>query len=309
MKRELTSPGLSQGADSMISRCLRLLVCVALTLNCSGCLTFDSPITSGNIPPRLGDAPDGIVFAKAIRSADEQSREQSILRELRRGNVPDFLREMARIRYKARTRSGRLVTVTLWVMKDYLAVGSDHDFIRVPMNPVTAQRVADALGYMLPTARIVDEIYRAADKKLPPNPFKPSDAMVTVEEFVRHDRVIRQQLDNDIPDDLIAGHKKDVVLTNQLDDRPQKVAIYGWHQIGGLPIQPLSTVHGNWYADYSHGIRLISGMMLVDRQTYPVTEVLQDAELSPLISYEGPLTHVRYRTEEVPLKKNWWPKS
>ncbi len=293
----------------MNSRCIRVLLGLVLLNLCTGCLTFDSALTPGMIPARLGDAPNGIAFAKAIRGADELGREQSILRELRRGNLPDFLRELARIRYQARTRSGRLVTVTLWVMKDYLSIGSDEDFVRVPMNPMTAQRVADALGFVLPTARIVDEIYRAADTKLPPNPFRPSDAMVTVEEFVRHDRVIRQQLDNDIPDELIAGHKKDLVISNQLDDRPQKVAIYGWHQVGGVPIQPLSTVHGNWYADYSHGIRLISGMMLIDRRPVPLGEVLQDSELAPLVSYEGPLTHIRYRTEEAPTKRNWWPKS
>jgi hypothetical protein len=177
------------------------------------------------------------------------------------------------------------------------------------MSPVTAQRVADAFGFSLPTARIVDEIYRAASIRLPPYPFRPSDAMVTTEEFLRHDRVIRFQLNNDTPDELIAGHKKDVVLSNQLNDRPQKVAIYGWHQVSGLPIQPLSTVHGNWYADYSHGIRLISGMLLIDDRPLPLAEVLQDAELAPVVSYEGALGFIRYRTEGAITRKNWWPRS
>lgn len=293
----------------MIARCIRFSLGMALLALCTSCMTFDSPLVPGSIPPRQADAPDGIAFAKTIRSADEGERERSILRELRRGNLPDFLRQTAKIRYKARTRSGRTATVTLWVMKDYLAVGSDQDFVRVPMNPITAQRVADALGFVLPTARLVDEIYRAAEVRLPPNPFKPSDAMVTVEEFLRHDRSIRSQLKDAAPSELIAGHKKDVVLTNQLNDRPAKVAIYGWHQAGGLPIQPLSTVHGNWYADYSHGIRLISGMMLVDDRPLPLTEVMQDPELAPLVSYEGPIVHVRYRTEDAIARKNWWPKS
>ncbi|HYX38158.1 MAG TPA: hypothetical protein VE954_34085 [Oligoflexus sp.] len=293
----------------MNARFTPLILSLFLVTLCTGCLTLENPLVPGSIPIRQGDAPDGLAFAKMIRSTDEGARELHILRELRRGNMPDFLRQLARIRYKARTRSGRTVTVTLWAMKDYLAVGSDEDFVRVPMSPVTGQRVADAFGFSLPTARLVDEIYRASEIKLPPNPFKASDAMVTVEEFLRHDRVIRLQLDGETPEELLAGHKKDVVLSNQLNDRPQKVAIYGWHQVGGLPIQPLSTVHGNWYADYSHGIRLISGMILVDDRPLPLAEVLQDTELAPLVSYEGALGYVRYRTEGAITRKNWWPRS
>ncbi|WP_141732580.1 hypothetical protein [Oligoflexus tunisiensis] len=293
----------------MIARCTRLILPLFLLTLCTGCLTPSAPLVPGSIPERQADAADGVAFAKMIRGADEGSRERSILRELRRGNLPDFLRELVQIQYNAKTRSGRTVTVTLWVMKDYLAVGDDDEFVRVPMSPVTAQQVADAFGFSLPTARLVDEIYRAARLRLPPNPFKPSDAMVTVDEFVRHDRVIRQQLDQDQPDELIAGHKKDVVLSNQLNDRPKKVAIYGWHRANGSPIQPLSTVHGNWYADYSHGIRLISNMVLIGNRPLPLAEVMQDPELAPLVSYEGTLSHVRYRTEGAITRKNWWPRS
>ena len=48
---------------------------------------------------------------------------------------------------------------------------------------------------------------------------------------------------------------------------PGKIAIYGWHRLNGAPIQPLSTVHGACYADYSHGIRLVSETVLVDGKT------------------------------------------
>ncbi len=61
-----------------------------------------------------------------------------------------------------------------------------------------------------------------------------------------------------------AGHKKDVVITNRLTREQGRIAIYGWHQPTGIPIQPLSTVHGAGYADYSHGIRLVSDVVLID---------------------------------------------
>lgn len=39
---------------------------------------------------------------------------------------------------------------------------------------------------------------------------------------------------------LLAGHKKDLVLTRRLVGRPDRVAIYDWHRLDGRPIHPLS---------------------------------------------------------------------
>ena len=48
-------------------------------------------------------------------------------------------------------------------MPDYLAVGSDDDFVRMPMTPQTAQQIADLFGCILPTRKMVDAIDAAAD--------------------------------------------------------------------------------------------------------------------------------------------------
>ena len=77
-----------------------------------------------------------------------------------RGNVPDFLRSFQKITVKAKDATGREHTATFEVMPDYLAVGSDADFVRVPMTPMTAARIADAFGCALPTRKVVDEVYR-----------------------------------------------------------------------------------------------------------------------------------------------------
>jgi hypothetical protein len=86
---------------------------------------------------------------------------------------------------------------------------------------------------------------------------------------------------------LVSGHKKDVVITNLLAKRPGQIAIYGWHRSKGAPIQPLSTVHGAGYADYSHGIRLISETAIVDEKPQPLYEALQDSLLANIFSDEG----------------------
>ena len=71
-------------------------------------------------------------------------------------------------------------------MPDYLAVGSDADFVRVPMTPQTAQRVADAFGCALPTRKIVDEVYRAATVRPHPRPLTADRESVETFCFTTH---------------------------------------------------------------------------------------------------------------------------
>ncbi len=263
----------------------------------------------GHIPPRPASVLSGSRFIQTFLDADEHTRERAILRELSRGNLPDFLRHLVRIDFRAETRSGRIRKVTLWVTPDYLAVGDDHDYVRMPMSPITAQLVADRFGFLLPTRKIVDIIYRRAAIKLKPKSFPPGPRMVHLDVFKKHDEFIDEALGGKPPRALVAGHKKDVVLSNRLEQKPHRVAIYGWHRPDSQPIQPLSTAHGDWYADYSHGVRLISATMLINDSPTRVERVLEDPELAPLISDEGPLVHTRYRTEEGMGRVKWRPRS
>jgi hypothetical protein len=94
---------------------------------------------------------------------------------------------------------------------------------------------------------------------------------------------------------LTAGDKKDLVLTEELWRSPGRVAIYGWHKLTGTPIQPLSTVHGARYVDYSHGLRLISNTVYVNGAVRSMEDVLADPQLAPILSREGPLQHLAER--------------
>ena len=93
---------------------------------------------------------------------------------------------------------------------------------------------------------------------------------------------------------LVAGHKKDVVLTALLGSRPGKVAIYGWHRLDGKPIQPLYTGHTDRWVDYSHGIRLVSRAVLIDGEERDMAEVLRDTALAGILSDEGVIMQARY---------------
>ena len=88
---------------------------------------------------------------------------------------------------------------------------------------------------------------------------------------------------------LVAGHKKDIVTTNRLKEKPNRVAIYGWHKLDGKPIQPLTIVHGDTYVDYSHGVRLVAREVLLDGRAAQIEDVLRDPALAPLLSAEGPI--------------------
>jgi hypothetical protein len=91
---------------------------------------------------------------------------------------------------------------------------------------------------------------------------------------------------------LVSGHKKDVVVTNLLARTQGRIAIYGWHRPNGAPIQPLSTVHGVCYADYSHGIRLVSKVAIEEGMARSVREILRDSVLANTLSDEGAIRPV-----------------
>ena len=79
---------------------------------------------------------------------------------------------------------------------------------------------------------------------------------------------------------LVSGHKKDLVITNRLAARPGQLAIYGWHRALSDPIQSLSTVHGAGYADYSHGVRLVSQKAILDGNVRSVYDIQRDPVLA-----------------------------
>jgi hypothetical protein len=89
--------------------------------------------------------------------------------------------------------------------------------------------------------------------------------------------------------ELVSGDKKDVVMTNRLASNVGRIAIYGWHRGPGQPIQPLSTVHGANYADYSHGIRMISEVALINGELRSVYDILRDSTVAKVLSDEGPI--------------------
>lgn len=244
------------------------------------------------VPTRSSTAVSGSQFIQANLNLSGSARESHIIQELAAGNIPDFLKNLTAI-----TVSNSAGRVTYYVMTDYISIGSEQDYVRIPMTPISAQIIADAYGCILPTRKMVNDIWKNSVVKLPPKPIPPDSQMGSTKRYADHNAMVQKQLVSTSFDALLSGHKKDVVLTNKLfPNNPNKrVAIYGWIQLNGVAIQGLNpTSHESTYADYSHGIRYVSRKVLVNDEVKDILDVLKDSQLSSLLSDEGILNFVRY---------------
>jgi hypothetical protein len=267
---------------------LRVLLVLLL-----GCLVL--PGQTLPLPPRPADAGSGSQLAGLLERMPRAERENWLFNEVLRGNVPTWLRALVPITY-SETVQGVAYTTTFHVTPDYLAVGSDQDYLLAPMTPLLAQRLADRLDCSLPTRKMVNLIWTNAVVKLAPQPIPPSAAMATMPVFADHNVMVRTQRNlstNTFPlGALVAGDKKDVVISSKIYtnfSRPgitKPVVIYGWHYQSGSPIQPLYNGHEETYADYSHGIRLVRQECVLNGSSARVSSLLTNAATAALLSDE-----------------------
>ena len=219
------------------------------------------------------DAMSGTEFYKKIMNASREEREQVAVQEIESGNIPLFLKKLLPVHTSITDSTGKIIKATYYVMSDYLSIGNDKDFARIPLTPMAARQIADFYQCFLPTRKMVNDIYQQASVKLEPVPmYIYRDSAIT---FWQHQLIIEGQRKG--KKGLIAGIKKDVVLSDKItrDNKSDRVAIYGWHKPDGKPIQPLFTGHVNWYVDYSHGIRLVYNKIKVNGRWVDYKTVLQ----------------------------------
>jgi hypothetical protein len=197
---------------------------------------------------------------------------------------------------------GRKHSATLQVRSDVMSVGPlGGDVLRLPLTPRAAQNVANVDGSLLPTPWLDYLIWRASPAKLAPIQMPPS---ATMKAYVTHSRAVDQELSaaSVRPGTLTSGHKKDVVVSNLY--KPGKVLIHGWYNVRlpdvfddgqpwdtqspRQPRQVRSNVHGDFYVDYSHGIRLVGPQAVVDGQPMATADLYRHPLLAALVSNEDP---------------------
>lgn len=225
-----------------------------------------------SVPSRAADAATGTAFYKKIIPLSREERETVAMQEILSGNLPGFLKKFVPVKVSITDSSGSTIDAEYYVLPDYLSVGSNDDFARIPLTPMTAQKLADTFHCFLPTRKMVNDIYKQATVKLEPMPlFIHRDSALI---FLHSHLIIEGQRKG--RSGLIAGIKKDVVISGKIsrDPKPNRVAIYGWHKPDGNAIQPLYTGHVDWYVDYSHGIRLVYQKIKVKGKWMDYREVL-----------------------------------
>jgi len=277
---------------ALLCTMLFALVCSSRTMASLAGSPCNDTLTN-HIPTRPATAPNGREFMQQVSGMSDDARESAILGQILQGNIPSFLRHLRPVVLSERQPNGQLSQAIVCVAPDYLAVGSDENFLLVPMRLRTALTVATDFGFTLPTRKMVDAIYAQAPVHLQPQPLPAGDTMRTTGYYWHHNELVHEQrLAMSEPLGILtAGDKKDLVLTNRLWSNLARVAIYGWHLPDGMPIQPLSTVHGMRYADYSHGIRLVSAIAYVDGEARQLLSLLEDPRAAVIFSDEGAIRH------------------
>ena len=234
----------------------------------------------------------GSSFYQTVVSAKWKERDSVARQEILSGNIPCFLRRFVRINTSVTDTNGKTIHAYYFVSPDYLSVGTDADWARIPLTPMAAQVIADSFHCFLPTRKMVNDIYAQAVVKLAPVPmYAFRDSSITM---WQHHLIIEGQRKG--RKGLIAGIKKDLVLSGKItrDAKPDREAIYGWHKPDGKPIQPLYTGHINWWVDYSHGVRLVYRTVWVNGHAMDYTAVLKDPRLQRLLCDEEWCDFFRY---------------
>ena len=242
--------------------------------------------------PQGNSSLSGTDFYKQAAPMKWKERDSFALKEILSGNIPSFLKKFVRIKVSmSDSVTGKIIHGEYFVSPDYLSIGED-DWARINITPMAAQQIADSFHCFLPTRKMVDDIYGAAKIKLEPVPmYAFRDSTPTM---WHHHLIIEGQRKG--RKGLIAGIKKDVVISGKIlqDNKPDRVAIYGWHKLDGKPIQPLYTGHINWWVDYSQGIRLVYNKIKVEGKWIDYTAVLNDPLLRKLLCDEERCDFYRY---------------
>ncbi len=166
----------------------------------------------------------GDAFYKQAAAMKWKERDSLAVSEILRGNIPAFLKKFVRINTQITTHDGKVVKAFYYVMPDYLSIGTNDDFARIPLTPMAAQQIADSFHCFLPTRKIVNDIYDQAKVKLEPVPmYAFRDSSVTM---WHHTLIVEGQRKG--RKGLISGIKKDVVISERIsqDAKLNRVAIY-----------------------------------------------------------------------------------
>ena len=173
------------------------------------------------------------------------------------------------------------------------------------MSATTSQLIADHLGCLLPTSRIVDLSWEACLPQLKP-------VLMTPDAHMSDTSVMREYSER--VDKQIAGRKglarcvgKDWIVHRYIQQMPGRAVNYGFHDTkapyishSGLHMwQTVGTRHDYAHSDYSQVLTLVRSDMLVDGQSMRTVDVMRHADFGWLVSDDGAMGITRYPVGDV----------
>lgn len=234
------------------------------------------------LPADFASLPPDLPFTATTRSA---SRDNLVVNDMLYGRIPSRLLDWKDINYTVKIKE-RLVFCTISVSPDWLGLGSNAFYLRIPLHPKLFQQVADCYDAMLCTSVAVDAIHNAnvATRVLMKGltPHRGETRNSTRLWRLSNSFIESARLGNL---GLVSDGKKDVIVGPRQVRNRGKVCIYGaWKASGKW--QEISTVHVASYIYYSQCARLMRKVMMVDGKEYAVEDIAKSAELWPCIVEE-----------------------
>lgn len=159
--------------------------------------------------------------------------------------------------------------------------------VRVDVTAEGAQRIADILGTVLPTPRILQLVWEQATVRIDPCNSTPNAQMASTARMLEHSECVDQRIAGRTG--LVANEGKHWVISTRIAGKDTLAANYGWFMKGRRPIQTVGTRHDTAHTDYSQIVRLVKPMIRVDGREVDIRHVGRSPELSGLVSDEGPL--------------------
>ncbi|MEM6532686.1 MAG: peptidoglycan-binding protein [Myxococcota bacterium] len=210
-----------------------------------------------------------------LMETEPTDQEELIVQAVLAGNVPDHVRSLVPV-----TVGRHGMEVTFYTLPDVISIGSNDDYVAIPMNRVSAERIAARLGMMLPTPQMVDDRWDQADYRFVPASLGGA-ATARISAYREHNAMLQRE---GTEGSLVGGMAK--VYVTDSESELGHIGYYGWMRANGTPIQPSYDAHNRNYADYSHGALLSSLFVHIDGVAYSVHDLLRHPTMHRLISHE-----------------------
>jgi hypothetical protein len=247
-------------------------------------------------PPKPPAAPARITGSELLERyaevdpSDDDARQDLVLEQVAAKNMPDSWDDWVTV-----TVDGRKGTVVEFEVSPHgLRLGTNADWVEVPLDGPHSAAAAEMLGVRLATAWMVDQVYDATRSKgcvvhyfaatqiahslgyADWSPNAPDGKkMMSAEFFEQRNLLLHEWLrKNDVDDStLVAGYFKCVVPPIDGVTHHGGLEMIGGHDDTGSLVQPLSGgFHERAFYDYSQNLRLAQDRLRVDGRPMTLEE-------------------------------------